>query len=102
MATPYIPPKQLLEFGNPKKRLGGLAGDSAALNWILAIGNVASSVCVIIFANSFINAYNNASSASRMIRSYNTAYYVSQFALALAALTLVFQTVYVLWVWADG
>lgn len=101
MATVYVAPSDFLKFGQDRrKRLGGLRGDSAALNWFLAIGIVAGSICVIVWAQSFINAYNV--HATQDQRSYNTAYYTSQYALALAVLTLAFETLYVLWVFADG
>ena len=96
----YISPAELLKYSNGKKRLGGLSGDSAALNWFLAIGIVGSAICVVVWGASFVNAYNTRSSTS--MRSYNTSYYTSQYALALGVLTLTFQTLYVLWVYVDG
>lgn len=96
--APYVKPADLLTFGNRKKRLGGLAGDSSALNWCLAIGIVAGAIAVVIWCQSFMNAYLTRQDK----RSYHTAYYTSQYALALAVLTMAFEVIYILWVFADG
>lgn len=75
---PYIPHHLLLERAlyDKQKKLGGTHGDSAALNWFLAIAIAVGNIVTIVFASNFLNAFARA--RRRDLLDYNTQYRVSQ------------------------
>ena len=75
---PYIPHNLLLEraLNDKQKKVGGTHGDSAALNWFLAIAIAVGSIVTIVFASNFLNAF--ARGRRRDLVDYSIQYRVSQ------------------------
>lgn len=75
---PYVPHNVLLEraINDSQKKLGGTHGDSAALNWFLAIAIAIGSIVTAVFANDFLNAF--ARGKLRDVLDYNIQYRLSQ------------------------
>lgn len=85
---------------SPNKNYGGTRGDSAALNWALAVLEIGGAVAVIVFSYRFLEAYGDFEGKS--VQNFTKAYYCCQFLLGLSILTTALLTLYVLWVFADG
>lgn len=85
---------------SPGKTYGGTRGDSAAINWVLAVLELGASITVTVFCYRFLSRMNAHSTESE--RSYKAAYYCSQFVFGLSILTIAILTLYILWVFADS
>lgn len=74
----YVPHQLLLQHAlrHRQKKLGGTHGDSALLNWIIAIGIVIAAIVTIVFARNFLDAF--AKARRRELLDYNTQYRLSQ------------------------
>lgn len=82
------------------KNYGGTRGDSAAINWALAILEIGAATTIIVFSFTFLSAMGTLKGRSE--QNFSTAYYCAQFVLGLAILTVTIFTLYVLWVFADS
>lgn len=84
----------------PGKTYGGTRGDSAFINWTLAVLELGAAATIIVFSFSFLSAMTKSKASSQ--QNFSTAYYCSQFVLGLSILTVAIFTLYVLWVFADS
>lgn len=107
-ATPGVRPRDILEWQRlrqsfahtPGKNYGGTRGDSAFINWTLAILQTTASAVVTGFSYEFLTAYSRYRGASS--QNFKHAYYSCQFVLGLSILTFALLAMYVLWVFADS
>ena len=82
------------------KNYGGTRGDSAFINWALAILEIGAATTIIVFSFTFLSAM--ASLKGKSQQNFSTVYYCSQFVFGLSILTVSVFTLYVLWVFADS
>lgn len=82
-----------------KKRFLGTLGDASAFNWVLAVLRIAAAVRVIYWGQSFLSAFGE---GVRGPRDFSTGYYMAQYSLALAVVTLVATALYTFWTWIDS
>lgn len=85
---------------SPGKNYGGTRGDSALINWTLAIAETVSAAVVTGYSYEFLTSYGRYNGSSS--QNFTHAYYSCQFILGLSILTFILLAVYVLWVFADS
>lgn len=82
------------------KSYGGTRGDSAFVNWALALLEIGAAGAVTAFSWSFLSAYGD--QAEKTSQNFATAYYICEFIFPLSILTEATFAIYVIWIFADG
>lgn len=82
------------------KNYGGTRGDSAFVNWALAVLEIGAAGAVTAFSWRFLSAYG--AEADKISQDYSTAYYVCEFIFPFSILTEATFTIYVIWIFLDG